>query len=156
MVYGLGVKANFRNMMKSLSRGLPLPFGAIHNRRSLVSLPNLVDLIIVALNHPAAAGRTFRVSDGEDLSTTELLQRTTRALGRRPRLIPVRERLLRRAFALIGRAEFGQRLLESLEVDIDATCSTLGWQPPIGVDHALVDTAQHYLAGKRREVHASG
>lgn len=149
LVYGPGVKANFRNMMKTLSRGIPLPFGAIHNRRSLVSLANLVDLILVALRHADAPGRTFLVSDGEDLSTTELLRRTTRALGRQTRLFPVSEWLLRCAFAVLGRQGLAHRLLDSLEVDIDATCETLGWRPPLGVDQALVDTAQHYIRGDR-------
>lgn len=150
LVYGPGVKANFRNMMKVLSRGLPLPFGAIRNRRSLVSLANLVDLIVVAMSHPAAVGQTFLVSDGENLSTTELLRRTASALGRRPFLIPVPERLLGGALAFIGRTDLRHRLLESLEVDIEATQTTLGWNPPIGVDKALVDTAQHFLATELR------
>lgn len=156
LVYGPGVKANFRNMMKTLSRGLPLPFGLIRNRRSLVSLANLVDLIVIALSHSAAAGQTFLVSDGENLSTTELLQRTARALGRRSRLIPVPERLLGGALVLIGRSDLRRRLLESLEVDIEATRNTLGWNPPVGVDQALVDTAQHFLATDRRNARATG
>ena len=156
LVYGPGVKANFRAMMKSLARGTPLPFGAIDNRRSLIALPNLVDLLVVALDHPAAAGRTFLVSDGESLSTSELLRRMTRALGRAPRLIAVPEPWLRRAFALVGRGGLAQRLLDSLEVDIEPTCTTLGWRPPVGVDRALVDTAQHYLAGERPNPAAAG
>ena len=156
LVYGPGVKANFRNMMKTLNCGLPLPFGAIRNRRSLVSLANLVDLIVVALTHPAAAGQTFLVSDGENLSTTELLQRTAIALGRRPRLIPIPERMLSWALALIGRTDLRQRLLESLEVDIEATRRTLGWHPPEGVDQALVDTAQHFLAADSRDARGTG
>ena len=156
LIYGPGVKANFRKLMLTLDRGVPLPLGAIHNRRSLVALPNLVDLIATALNHPAAPGRTFLVSDGESLSTTELLRRMARALGRRPRLIPVHEGLLRRAFALLGRDGLAQRLLDSLEVDMEATCSVLGWRPPISIDRALVETAQHYLAGKRQNQPAAG
>jgi UDP-glucose 4-epimerase len=156
LVYGPGAKANFRNMMKTLSRGVPLPFGAVHNRRSLVSLANLVDLVLVALVHPDAPGKTFLVSDGEDLSTTELLRRTTLALGRQPRLLPVSEQLLRHAFDVLGRRSLAQRLLDSLEVDIVATCETLGWRPPVSVDQALVDTAQHYLRGDRCTYPAAG
>src|SRR5690554_2902252 len=83
LVYGPGVKANFRSMMNWLNKGVPLPLGAIHNKRSLVSLDNLVDLIVTCIDHPAAANQTFLVSDGEDLSTTEMLRRMGEALGKR-------------------------------------------------------------------------
>jgi nucleoside-diphosphate-sugar epimerase len=149
LVYGPNVKANFRNMMATLSRRMPLPFGAIRNRRSLVALPNLVDLIVAALHHPKAPGQTFLAGDPESLSTTELLRRTSLALGKAPRLIPVPESWLRLAFSIVGRRELGKRLLDSLEVDIEATCSTLDWRPPVEVDTALVDTAQHYLSRER-------
>ena len=89
LVYGPGVKANFAAMMRWLKRGVPLPLGAIHNQRSLVALDNLVDLIVTCLTHPAAANQTFLVSDGEDVSTTELLRRMGLAMGRPARLIPV-------------------------------------------------------------------
>ena len=89
LVYGPGVKANFYNMMSWLYKGIPLPFGSIHNQRSFVALDNLVDLIVTCILHPAAANQTFLVSDGEDLSTTELLRRTAAALGKEPRLLHV-------------------------------------------------------------------
>ncbi|WP_288649742.1 NAD-dependent epimerase/dehydratase family protein, partial [Pseudomonas sp. UBA5568] len=94
LVYGPGVKANFLSMMRWLERGVPLPLGAVHNRRSLVSLGNLVDLIITCVDHPAAAGQTFLASDGEAVSLSELLRALGRALGRPARLVPVPAALL--------------------------------------------------------------
>ena len=118
LVYGPGVKANFLRMMRWLNKGVPLPLGAIDNRRSLVALDNLVDLIITCLDHPAAANQIFLVSDGEDLSTTELLCRMGLALGRPARLIPVPVSLLTAGAALLGRRDMAQRLCGSLQVDI--------------------------------------
>lgn len=147
LVYGPNAPGNFATLLRAVHRGWPLPFGAIHNRRSFVAIDNLVDLIALVLRHEAAPGKTFLVSDGEDLSTTELLRRTAHALGRSSRLIPVPAPWLRAAAALLGRSELGQRLCGSLQVDISATREALGWQPPVAVNAALVTTAQHFLAG---------
>lgn len=146
LVYGPGVKANFRSMMSWLSKGVPLPLGAIHNRRSLVALDNLVDLILTCMNHPAAAGQVFLVSDGEDLSTTELLRRMGAALGRPARLLPVPAAWLDGAARLLGRGAVTQRLCGSLQVDIEKTRRLLDWTPPVTVDEALRETARHFLA----------
>ena len=146
LVYGPGVKANFRTMLGWLQRGLPLPFGAIHNQRSLVALENLADLVAACTTHRAAAGRTFLVSDGEDLSTPELLRRAATALGRPARLLPVPAGWIRAAAALAGRPGLADRLCGSLQVDIAATRAALGWRPPVCIDDALVGTAQHFLA----------
>lgn len=148
LVYGPGVKANFRSMMKWLCMGVPLPLGAIHNRRSLVALDNLVDLIVTCIDHPAAGNQTFLVSDGEDLSTTELLRRMGLALGKPVRLLPVPSTLLEGAAAMLGKKNVAQRLCGSLQVDISRTRDLLGWAPPVSVDHALRMTADHYLAHK--------
>ena len=148
LVYGPGVKANFRSMMNWLCMGVPLPLGAIHNKRSLVSLDNLVDLIVTCIDHPAAANQTFLVSDGEDLSTTELLRRMSLALGKPARLLPVPAALLGRAAAMLGKKNVAQRLCGSLQVDISKTRELLGWAPPVSVDQALRMTADHYLAHK--------
>ncbi|WP_282341143.1 SDR family oxidoreductase [Pseudomonas sp. PS02288] len=148
LVYGPGVKANFRSMMSWLSKGVPLPLGAIHNKRSLVALDNLVDLIVTCVDHPNAANQTFLVSDAEDLSTTELLQRMGRALGKPARLLPVPAPLLRVGAALLGKGAVAQRLCGSLQVDISKTREVLGWTPPVSVDDALRRTAEHYLAEK--------
>ncbi len=146
LVYGPGVKANLRSMMGWLSTGVPLPLGAIDNRRSLVALDNLVDLIVTCLDHPAAAGQVFLVSDGEDVSTTELLRRMGAALGRPARLLAVPAGWLDSAARLLGKGAVTQRLCGSLQVDIEKTRRLLGWTPPVTVDAALRATARHFLA----------
>ena len=137
LVYGPGVKANFAAMMRWLRRGVPLPLGAIHNQRSLVALDNLVDLIVTCLTHPAAANQTLLVSDGEDVSTTELLRRMGQAMGRPARLIPVPASWLKLAAALVGKPDVAQRLCGSLQVDIEKTRRLLGWSPPVSLDEGL-------------------
>ena len=144
LVYGPGVKANFEAMMRWLSKGVPLPFGAIDNRRSLVALDNLVDLILTCVDHPAAANQVFLVSDGEDLSTTALLRRMGQALGVPPRLLPIPAWVLSGGASLLGRTALSKRLCGSLQVDIEKTRKVLGWQPPVSVDAALRATAQHF------------
>lgn len=146
LVYGPGVKANFRSLMAWLSRGWPLPLGAIKNRRSLLALDNLVDLLMTCLDHPAAAGQTFLVSDGEDLSTTELLRRLGAALGKPGRLLPMPTAWLQGAARAFGRGAVAQRLCGSLQVDISKTRDLLGWTPPVTVDEALQKTARAFLA----------
>jgi nucleoside-diphosphate-sugar epimerase len=128
--------------MRWLARGVPLPLGAIHNRRSLVALDNLVDLILTCVTHPAAANQTFLVSDGEDVSTTELLRRMGQAMNRPARLIPVPARLLKGAAALLGKQDTAQRLCGSLQVDIQKTRQLLGWKPPLTLDQGLKKAAQ--------------
>jgi UDP-glucose 4-epimerase len=145
LVYGPGVKANFLNMMRWLHKGVPLPFASINNRRSLVALDNLLDLIVVCLEHSAAANQTFIVSDGEDLSTTELLRRMAHALGRPVRLMPIPASFLEAGAALLGKRDMAQRLCGSLQVDITKARTLLGWNPPISVDEALRRTAQGFL-----------
>lgn len=142
LVYGPGVKANFRSLMRAVERGLPLPLGSIKgNRRSLVALDNLADLLLVCCDHPAAAGQTFLVSDDEDLSTADLLHRMGRALNRPARLLPCPPVLLQMGASALGRASVAQRLLGSLRVDIAHTRAMLDWTPPIGVDEGLRRTA---------------
>lgn len=149
LVYGPGVKANFLNMMRWLDKGVPLPLGAINNRRSLVALENLVDLLVTCLAHPGAANQTLLVSDAQDLSTTELLKRVGKALGKPARLLPVPMWLLSTLAALLGKRAFSQRLCGSLQVDIEQTCTLLDWRPPVSVDQALRETANHYLENKK-------
>jgi UDP-glucose 4-epimerase len=148
LIYGPGVKANFLTMLRWLDRGIPLPLGAIDNRRSLVAVDNLVDFISACLVHPAAAGQTFMVSDGEDLSTTELLKRLALFLGRPARLIPVPVALLEAGAAILGKGTLSQRLCRSLQVDISQGFDTIGWQPLMSVDKALQATAIDYLKSK--------
>ncbi|ABY97284.1 SDR family oxidoreductase [Pseudomonas sp. SbB1] len=144
LVYGPGVKANFQAMMRWLNKGVPLPFGAIDNRRSLVALDNLVDLIVTCTDHPAAVNQVFLVSDGEDLSTTALLRRMAQALGAPARLLPVPGWVLSGGANLLGRTALSKRLCGSLQVDIEKTRKVLGWRPPVSVDAALRATAQHF------------
>lgn len=146
LVYGPGVKANFASLMRALQRRLPLPFGAIDNRRSLVARANLADLLVLCARHPAAAGQVFLVSDGQDLSTAQLCRALSAALGVRPRLLPVPAALLRLLGLVTGRAQQVQRLLGSLQVDISDTRRRLEWAPPISVDQALRETAQGHGA----------
>jgi UDP-glucose 4-epimerase len=142
LVYGPGVKANFAAMIRWLQRGVPLPLGAIHNQRSLVALDNLVDLMVTCLTHPAATNQTFLVSDGEDVSTTELLRRMGQALGRPARLVPVPASILKLAAALVGKRDVAQRLCGSLQVDIEKTRKLLGWTPPLTLDQGLRKAAE--------------
>lgn len=151
LVYGPGVKANFLSLMRWLERGVPLPLGALDNRRSLVALDNLVAFIVTCLAHPAAAGQTFLVSDGEDLSTTELLQRMAAALGRPARLLPVPAAWLRLGARCLGRPALAGRLCDSLQVDAAPGRALLGWTPVVSVDEGLRRTADHFLRMQGRQ-----
>jgi nucleoside-diphosphate-sugar epimerase len=150
LVYGPGVKANFLMMMQWLHRRIPLPLGAIHNRRSLVALENLLDLIARCILHPAAANQVFLVADGQDLSTTELLSRLGEALGRPAILLPLPSRAVKRVAILLKKGNVAQRLCSSLQVDISKTRRLLAWTPPARVDEALRLTAHHFLERNTR------
>lgn len=151
LVYGPGVKANFHKMMQWLSRGIPLPLGFIQNKRSLVALDNLVDLIFTCIDHTAAVNQVFLVSDDEDLTTTELLRRVKSVLGCSVLLIPVPTFLLKIAAWSLGKQAVSQRLLGSLQVDITKTKNLLNWKPPVSVDKALYKTAQAFLQQCRNQ-----
>lgn len=150
LVYGPGVKANFKSMMNWLNKGVPLPLGAIRNKRSLVAIDNLVDLIVTCLDHPKAANQTFLVSDGEDLSTSELLRRMGHALGKPARLLPIPSWFLTLAAKSIGKSSISQRLCGSLQVDISKAKRVLGWTPPITVNEALKKTAVNFLESEKK------
>jgi nucleoside-diphosphate-sugar epimerase len=137
LVYGPGARANFAALIRAVESGIPLPFGRLQNRRSFVALDNLVDFIVTCLAHPAAADETFLVSDGEDLSTTELTRRLARAMKRPVRLVPVPAPLLILAAAVLGKRNVARRLVGSLQVDISKARHLLGWGPPISVDEGL-------------------
>lgn len=137
LVYGPGVKGNFASMMRLVKKGLPLPLGAVHNKRSLVALDNLVDLIVTCIDHPDGANQVFLAGDGEDLSTTELLRAVAVAMGKPSRLLPLPAGLLMAGAAILGRKAVAQRLLGSLQVDISKAQSSLGWQPPLSVNDGL-------------------
>jgi UDP-N-acetyl-alpha-D-quinovosamine dehydrogenase len=137
LVYGPGVEANFQALMRAVARGVPLPVGAARNRRSLVALDNLLSFIAACIEHPAAANETFFVSDGEDLSTPDLIRRLGRALGRPARLVPVPVWVLTLGAAAVGRRDLVRRLVGTLQVDVSKARRLLGWAPPISVDEGL-------------------
>lgn len=145
LVYGPGVKGNFLAMMRLLMRRVPLPLGAVRNARSLVSLDNLVDLILAVLQYRGADSHTVLVSDGEDLSTPQLLRRTAAALGTNARLVGVPPALIQGGLTMVGKSDVAQRILSSLQVDISATRSMLGWTPRHSIDEGLRRTAARFL-----------
>lgn len=138
LVYGPGVKANFAALMRAVQSGLPLPLGAVHNQRSFVALENLVDFIVTCNTHPKAANQTFMVSDGQDLSTTELVRGMAKAAGVPSRLLPVPVWALQAGAALLGKDDELQRLFGNLQVDISKARSLLGWAPPVSVEEGLL------------------
>ena len=151
LVYGPGVRANFLRLLRLVDRQWPLPFGAVDNRRSLVSVDNLCGLLAHVVTSPAAAGRTWMAADGDDLSTPELVRRMARIMERRARLIPVPVGILMLGAGLCGyRAEF-ERLCSSLVVDVRPTVEVLGWTAPVSVDAALKRTVDWYFAQKHAD-----
>ena len=145
LVYGPGVKGNFLSMMRWLHKGIPLPLGSINNTRSFVALDNLVDLIITCLHHPSAANQTFLVSDGEDMSITQLLQYTALAMKVKARLMPVPALIIQVIAKLLGKNKVAQRLCSNLQVDISKARQLLGWMPPISVRDGLRRTVEGYV-----------
>jgi nucleoside-diphosphate-sugar epimerase len=145
LMYGPGVRANFATMMNWIARGIPLPFGAVrNNRRSLFAVENMADFLLRCVDHKKAAGQTFLVSDGEDLSTAELLRRLGIALGRSARLISVPTPILVAAGHLAKREHITQRLLGSLQIDSSKARELLDWVPPLSVSDALARTAEDF------------
>lgn len=137
MVYGPDVKGNMRSLMKLVSKGLPLPLGGIKNSRSLVAVDNLVSLIKVAMTHPKAANQTFLVSDGEDLSTYDLIREIAKGLNKRISLVPIPVTLLSKLLSVVGKGAIADRLFGSLQVDITKTKELLDWEPPISVEEGI-------------------
>jgi nucleoside-diphosphate-sugar epimerase len=137
LVYGPNAKGNFARLVRLVQRGVPLPLASLRNRRSLVFVDNLVDAIVRCLDHPAAAGRTYVVSDGEDLSTPDLFARTAAALGRPPRLFAFPPALLRLAGTLVGRGDETSRLLDDMAVDSSRIRAELAWHPPFTLGQGL-------------------
>lgn len=145
LVYGPGVGGNFRALMEVVALGLPLPLGGVRNGRSFVSLGNLVDFLAVAARHPAAAGRTFSVSDGAVLSTPELVRRLAAAMGRHVWMPRIPLALLMWLAAILGRRSQMASLCESLEVDTGDARDLLGWVPPQRAEEALLETVVDFL-----------
>ena len=149
LVYGPNVKANFSSMMKWVYKGIPLPLGAINNRRSFVALDNLVSFIIHCINHPEAASEIFLISDNEDVSTSELLRKVAKAFGQKSRLVPVPVWLMTISAQLIGKGDVANRLFGSLQVDSSKARDLLGWEPVITMDEQLKKTADAFLDKSR-------
>jgi nucleoside-diphosphate-sugar epimerase len=146
LVYGPGVRANFRQLMRAVYRCIPLPLGAINTRRSLIFVDNLADALLLCATHPAAAGKVFHVADREDLSVAALAATLGRELGRPARLIAVPPGLMRLAGRLTGRLPQVRRLIDPLRIDTTLIAAELGWQPPYTVQQGLHATAQWYKA----------
>lgn len=143
LIYGPGVKANFLRLVLAVRRGMPLPFGLVHNKRSLVSVANLCSALLACATHPAAAGQTFLVSDGVDLSTPELIRAIAAGAGRPARLLPVPPAAMLLVARLLGKGEVAKRVLGSLQVDASALTRKLGWKPPFAAREELAESARH-------------
>jgi nucleoside-diphosphate-sugar epimerase len=148
LVYGPGVRANFASLIGIVGRGLPLPLGSIQNKRSFVSLDNLVDLISTTVQSPNAAGNTFLVSDGHDLSTPELVRSIASALDQSPKLFPFPSALLKLAATASGKRGAYDRLCGSLTVDIALTKQKLSWTPPFTVQDSMQRTVDAFIQSK--------
>lgn len=149
LVYGPGVKANFASLMNLVSKGIPLPFGCItQNKRSLVSVTNLVDLIITCIDHPKAANQVFLVSDDHDVSTSEMVCEMAKALGKPTWQLPVPVWCYKLVGKLFNKSAVVDRLTGSLQVDITHTKETLGWAPPQTLPDGFKQTAQAFLQVK--------
>jgi nucleoside-diphosphate-sugar epimerase len=144
LVYGRGVPANFRRLLALAASGIPLPLGSVVNQRSLLYVRNMVDVIVRCIEHPAAAGQTFLVSDGEDVSTPELIRRLATALGRPARLISVPMWLLNLAGRILGKTDEISRLTGSLQIDSSRIRQLLDWTPPFSMKQGLAETATWY------------
>lgn len=145
LIYGAGVKGNLLRMMNCLARGVPLPLGGLCNRRSFVGLSNLVDLLLCCINHPAAAGQTFLASDGNDLSTPQLLRLISEGLNLPARLLPMPVGLLQAVGSLAGKRGEIERLVSDLQVDIGYTRERLGWTPPMTVNDGIHEMARWFV-----------
>lgn len=142
LIYGAGVKANFASMLRVLKKGLPLPLGAIHNKRSFVYIGNLVSFLLLSINHPKAVNQIFFVSDGQDLSTTELLKICAKSFNIKVWLIPVPSRLITVVASILGKSDIAQRLCGTLQIDISKAKNMLGWRPVVTVLDGLEATTK--------------
>jgi len=148
LVYGEGVKGNFLRLLDIVYKQIPLPFAKINNLRSFVGLDNLIDLIICCIEHPKAGGKTFLVSDGEDLSTTDLIRKLSKFMNKSPRLLQVPQLITQLIGRLVGKSLEVKRLLGSLRVDNSYTREILGWSPVLSLDESLAKTVRWYLKNR--------
>lgn len=151
LVYGPHVKANFLKLLDLMYSGVPLPFGAVFNKRSFICLENLVDAVCLCICHEKAANQTFVVSDHQDLSTTQLMQKIAAAMGRKPRLVAVPEKYMKICLSLAGLDHMYDRLWGNLQVDASKIQMVLGWKPRVTVDQGIRTTVQWYLSTRRHK-----
>ena len=137
LVYGPGVKGNFASMINWVKKGVPLPLGSVKNHRSLIALENLVNFISLCLAHPKAANETFLISDGEDLSTTQLIQKIALILRKKNRLFPIPVKLIQLLASLVGKEAIVNRVFGSLQIDSGKARRILNWKPLINIDEQL-------------------
>lgn len=148
LIYGPGVKANYRNLIDHILKGFPLPLGCVANKRSMLALDNLIDFIYLSSFHPAAANQTFLLSDGEDLSTKDLVERLSKALGLNAKLLPVPTWALKVLGYLTGKQLEVRRLIGSLQIDSSKSRNLLNWIPPVTVDKGINITVENLLENK--------
>lgn len=148
LVYGPGVKANFHNLLKLVDRGIPLPLGAANGYRSMVALDNLVDLLMHCLKHPNAPGQTFLVSDGRDLTVSEMVGLIAGAMKTKTRLLSVPPWIIYGLASLVGKRAVADRLFGALQVDITKTRQRLGWSPPVTPEEAIRNTVEAFSKAK--------
>lgn len=144
LVYGAGVKGNFAQMLRILHQRIPLPLASVCNARSLVYVENLLNVLILCVTHPKATGQTYLVSDGEDISTPELISRLSRAMGFPARLFPFPIRGLELIAKLFGKGDQVRRLTSSLQIDSSKIRRELGWSPPFTMQQGLQETVKHF------------
>ena len=148
LVYGEGVKGNFFRLLDIVYKQIPLPFASVNNLKSMVAVDNLVDLIICCIDHPKASGKTFLVSDGEDLSTSDLIIKLSKFMDKSPRLFQVPQLIIQLIGRLVGKSLEVKRLLGSLRVDNSYTREILGWSPALSLDEELKKVVKWYLKKK--------
>lgn len=144
LIYGANVKANFLRLLRWVDQGLPLPLAWVRNRRSMIYLGNLVDALVTCIEHPAVAGNTYLLSDGEDVSTPELIRRMAKAFGKPARLWPLPLGILQGLGRLTGKTAEMDRLLGSLQVDANRFCHDTGWAPPFSMQQGIDQTVEWY------------
>jgi nucleoside-diphosphate-sugar epimerase len=148
LVYGEGVKGNFLRLLDLVYKQIPLPFVKINNLRSFIGLDNLVDLIICCIDHPKAGGKIFLASDGEDLSTLDLIRKLSKFMNKSPRLFQVPQSIIQLIGRLVGKSSEVKRLFGSLRIDNSYTREILGWSPALSLDESLEKTVRWYLKNR--------
>ena len=150
LIYGPGVRANFHRLLSLVALGLPLPFRSIDNRRSLIGIWNLAHFIEACMTHPRAVGETWLISDGEDLSTSDLMRRLALLMRRPSRLFYFSPKWLERIGGIVGLGAEVNRLCDSLQIDATPARELLNWLPPLSVDEALARTVAAYLTARNQ------